>query len=221
MRRHGIFRASVAILLLGGCAHLPVGRLDGPTPPPPHVYLLRGLQDWYSAGIDTLGRELAQHGIGARVFRESQWRDLRAALLQRRLPADELVLVGFSYGADDAIRVARAMDAAQQPVDLLITIDPVTPPPVPANVRLCVNFYQSNGVWDALPFLRGVPLRRGGGDRQPLRNINLRTRPDLLEPHTSHASIAGNERVHAAIIDLVLNLFRRSSLRMTAPPPGG
>jgi len=40
--------------------------------------------------------------------------------------------------------------------------------------------------------LRGVPVRGG-------ENINVRTRPDLIEPNTSHGTIAGNEKIHAAI----------------------
>jgi hypothetical protein len=31
-------------------------------------------------------------------------------------------------------------------------------------------------------------------------NVNLREHPDLLEPTTSHKTIAGNAKVHAAIL---------------------
>jgi hypothetical protein len=70
-----------------------------------------------------------------------------------------------------------------------------------------VNFYQSNGPWDALPWLRGIPLQREPyGTTLPLENINIRNRADLYEPDTSHATIAANEKVHQAIIDLTLEL---------------
>ena len=63
------------------------------------------------------------------------------------------MLIGHSYGADDVVRVARELDKSNVPVDLLVTLDPVTPPPVPKNVRHALNIYQSNGARDALPFL--------------------------------------------------------------------
>ena len=61
----------------------------------------------------------------ATAYREEQWGDLADALLAR--PAQPLVLVGFSYGADDVILIARRLAEHGRPVDLLVTIDPVTP----------------------------------------------------------------------------------------------
>jgi hypothetical protein len=128
--------------------------------------------------------------------------------------ADPLVLVGFSFGADEAIRIARRLEEARVPVALLVTLDPVTPPPVPANVLCGRNFYQSNGVWDALPWLRGVPVKpeEAGPDEKPdaggraarVANLNLRERPDLSEGATGHHTIAGNRKVHEAIVQEVL-----------------
>src|SRR5690349_2599867 len=105
---------SIAKLLLAfllasamGCAH------RGPTPGLPgatrrgHVVLLRGFHDWYSAGIDALAGELKSNGVDARAYPEEDWENIADAL--RRLPAGDdqpIVLVGYSYGADDAIQVA-------------------------------------------------------------------------------------------------------------------
>ena len=118
------------------------------------------------------------------------------------------MLIGFSFGADEAIRIARRMNGAGMPVDLLVTIDPVTPPAIPANVRACRNFYQSNGAWDALPWLRGVPVsgEASGEGADPARvvNANLRERAELREADTGHDTIAANRKVHRAILDEVL-----------------
>ena len=81
-------------------------------------------------------------------------------------------------------------------VDLLVTIDPVTPPPVPPNVRRCYNLFQSNGIWDVFPWLRGIPLRPQRPGAGELKNMDLRRdRPDLLEQDTSHATIAANPKI--------------------------
>lgn len=202
----------VLVLLLGsGCHPLPPGSLDavGHDPPAPRrgtVYLIRGWQDLWSQGIDQLGGELRDAGIQAEVYRESQWRELSDRLPKRyreKAPDDPLVLIGFSYGADDVLRISeRLKDHGIRP-DLVITIDPVTPPAVPANVRACYNYFQTNGVWDVFPWLRGIPLRSSVPGQ--LVNVDIRReRPDLLEPNTSHATIAGNPKLHREIVQRVL-----------------
>jgi len=165
----------------------------------------------WSEGIDRLGDELRGAGVDAQAFRADQAGELADALVNRfgkpgpRVP---LVLIGFSYGADDAVQIAAKLDQAGIAVDLLLTIDPVTPPAVPANVRLCRNYYQSNGLMDLFPWLRGIPLEPGPGFGPPdrLMNVNIRDRPDLLAPGTSHATIAGNERLHRVMLREVLSI---------------
>ena len=197
----------IALMGMAGCARLPAGPTDavalGPAARAGHVYVVRGFLDWYSAGMDRLTAELRAAGAAAAAYREEQWSDLADALLARPALPGPVVLVGFSYGADDVIAVARRLGDHGRAVDLLVTIDPVTPADVPANVRRCVCFYQPNGVWDAFPFLRGVPLHAAAGG-QPPENLDVRARTDLAEPGTSHATIAGNEKVHRAIVALVL-----------------
>ena len=211
----------IFLLFAAGCQPLPAGSLEAVggasnSPRPGDVYLLRGWRDLYSGGIDQLATKLRDRGVRATVYREAQWRELADAITHkggadnRREP---LVLIGFSWGADDAVRIARELQSRHLQVDLLVTIDPVTPPPVPGNVRTCYNFYQSNGVWDLFPWLRGIPLQSGGA--ASLTNINIRHHPDLLEPNTSHATIAANPKLHRAIIDRVLSVC---TLRATSPP---
>jgi len=193
---------AISLLVVCGCAsqvhHSPSATV---VTHPGHVYLVRGFQDWYSSGIEALEQELQTRGFDAHAFAEKDWGEVVA---DAKADDQPLVLIGFSYGADDVIAIARAFEKRHRRVDLLITIDPVTPGKVPGNVVRCVNFYQPNGVWDALPWLRGIPLERdGSANKTVLENINVRERPDLIEPNTSHATIAANARIHAAIIELV------------------
>jgi len=199
------------VLITIGCAHLQPGPINAISAPPPaqrpgHVYLIRGFHDWYSDGINRLADELRRDGVDAQVFAESQWEDVGQRLVQSRGPGDHepLVLIGFSYGADDVVRISRELTPRRVSVDLLVTIDPVTPDAVPANVRRSVNFYQPNGVMDVFPFLRGIPLHREPGDAAPLKNVNVRAEQDLAEPNTSHATIAASPRIHRAIEQLVV-----------------
>jgi len=196
-----------ALLALSSCQRLPPGQVSEVGEPKPtaragHVYLFRGFQDWYSDGIEKLTAELKTQGIDAEVFREEQYEDVARAIAKEQ-SNEPLVLIGFSYGADDAIEVGHTLEARHIPIDLLITIDPVTPNTMPSVVRKGVNFYQSNGVWDMLPFLRGIPVEPEQSSAD-LQNIRVNDRRDLVEPNTSHATIAANEKLHQEIIKLVL-----------------
>lgn len=193
---------TLLLLLLVGCARLPAGQLRALSPPAPaNVVLIRGFLDWYSIGIDRLADQLRSDGIVVQTFREEQWRDVAAALRQPSRAHRRLALIGFSYGADDAILISRRLADVHQPVDLLITLDPVTPAKIPPNVKRCINFYEPNGFWDLFPWLRGVPVTAEPGAN--VQNVNIRINPDLNEPLASHATIAGNEKLHALILRLV------------------
>src|SRR5215469_1792007 len=129
------------VMLLGGCHPLPAGDLaainaSGHTRLADRVLLLRGWRDLYSAGIDGLAERLKGAGVNAQVYREAQWEQVAQAL-GRGPSGHPLVLIGFSYGADDVIEISRKLQELHEPVDLLITIDPVTPPSVPDNVKIC------------------------------------------------------------------------------------
>lgn len=171
-----------------------------------NAYLLRGFIGIWSYGIDELGSKINAAGIRASVYQEDQWRSLAETIIEkyRNEPRHEpIVLIGHSYGADDTLRIARRLKECVIPVDLIITLDPVTPPKVPDSVRCCRNIYQSN-LLDSLPFFRGIPLESEAPNGANLQNINVRTdRRDLLEAGTDHFNIEKNAKVHAEIIKML------------------
>jgi hypothetical protein len=224
--RHGCPLIALLLLLLNGCHPLPPGSLDQVRTVSNEsrctVYLIRGWRDVYSEGIDQLANELEQAHVNAPVFRASQWRELSIAIAHQhrdQARSDPLILLGFSYGADDVLRIAHELKPKDVSVELLVTIDPVTPPTVPANVKQCINYYQPNGVWDIFPWLRGIPLKADSATTR-LLNQNLRSdRKDLLAPNTSHATIAANPKLHREIVQRILEVCRKhpSTLYTSGP----
>jgi hypothetical protein len=72
---------------------------------------------------------------------------------------------------------------------------------VPANVKWCHNVFQTNGIWQPVPFFRGVPLEKEEGSTGLLENLNIRKdRTDLLEPNTDHYNIEKNPKIHKDVI---------------------
>lgn len=171
-----------------------------------NVYLLRGWIGIFSAGIDELGAKLSASGVRATVYQEDQWRAL-AAQIKRKYAAESaaerepIVLIGHSYGADSVLRIANLLHERNIPVDLVITLDPVTPPPVPPNVKRVYNLYQSNGMLDAFPWLRGIPVQATPGAAVVVENMDIRRdRTDLLVRGLDHFNIEKQPGIHADVV---------------------
>lgn len=203
------------VMSLGsGCASIAPGSLNevravSDRPLEGNAYLLRGFIGVFSTGINDLTDKLNEIGVRAHVYQTDQWPALARRIQREWLKTDSpepLILIGHSYGADDAIRIARRLDRHGIQVDLLITLDPVTPPRVPDNVKLAYNIYQSNGPWDRLPWLRGVPLDPAREGAKVI-NVDIRTdRTDLLEPGTDHFNIEKKQSIHEEVIAQVLRV---------------
>jgi thioesterase domain-containing protein len=159
--------------------------------------------------MDNLTRKINETGVRAHVYQDDQWSTLARTLRDRyrQNPTHEpLVLIGHSYGADDVVRIARELKKDAIPVELLVTLDAVTPPAIPDNVRHCVNIYQSNGVWDTMPWLRGVAVKPENAQATRLDNFDIRVnRTDLLSKDIDHFNIEKQEQIHREIISYVLD----------------
>ena len=207
----------VALALLamcvGGCTSMTPGQMgwvktDSDKPRAGNVYLLRGWIGIFSYGINDLGDKINKDGVRASVYQDDQWHalaDTIRAKYKGARTAEPLVLIGHSFGADDVVRVAQELAPANVTVDLLVTLDPVTPPDVPPNVKRVVNLYQSNGAWDKVPAFRGVPLKLAEGSHAQLVNADVKKdRTDLLEPGTDHFNIEKKGKIHQEVLKYVL-----------------
>ncbi|HSI40242.1 MAG TPA: hypothetical protein VLA00_06795 [Xanthobacteraceae bacterium] len=116
---------------------------------PGHVYLLRGLANVFSFGMDTLAQKLTAQGVKATVHSYTDWQTLarmataEAASVGGRYP---IIIVGHSLGADAALYMANRLADGGTPVVLVATFDPVTPR-INASPKIgrVLNFYQAGG----------------------------------------------------------------------------
>jgi pimeloyl-ACP methyl ester carboxylesterase len=162
----------------------------------PEVYLLRGLLNVFSLGMDELAAKLRSQGFSATVYSHTAWPTIADHIIASRAAGSKrpIVLIGHSLGGDDVIKLADRLKGAGIWVDLLIPVDPVSPAAVPANVRRVVNYYQSNNGW-------GQPVRAGPGFRGALVNADLESsRRDLRDVDTGHTTIDKGEKVHRDIL---------------------
>jgi hypothetical protein len=185
------------------------------------VYLLKGLADIFSSGMDKLADKLRRRGIAARVASHAS-SDMMAAEVIRNYQAGwraPILIAGHSLGADAAISMAQRLNQARVPVALVVTFGPLSDPQVPPNVGRAINYYQANSAW------RGR-LVRGRGFRGSLANVNLDSAGDI-----NHFNIEKVERIQNQAIASMLAAIggarrpteakaRRSPSEARAPLPG-
>ena len=153
------------------------------------VYLLRGLTNVLSPGIDQLNEELQQRNIDVTIanhaFSDALGREAIEDCKSGKISS--IVLVGHSLGASAAVSMAEQLQQAGLRVALIVTIDPVTKIVVPNNVRLERNYYLSNGV--------GVAAERGGHFRGTLQNVDM-GKTDYGHVSLTTAPVIQNQAMH-------------------------
>ncbi|TCK30104.1 hypothetical protein EV667_0190 [Ancylobacter aquaticus] len=115
----------------------------------PRVYLLRGLANIFSLGMDDLAAKLRARGVEASVHSYVDLEILtRTAVEQAKAGkrrASPVIIIGHSLGADAAVTMGNRVTAAGVPVPLVVTFDPVTAMTASSKIGKVVNYYQAGG----------------------------------------------------------------------------
>ena len=153
------------------------------------VYLLRGLANVFSRGMDQLGAKLNAKGIPARVTNHSHWRQF-ADVIVSEYKSDRsvipLVIIGHSLGADAAVTMANYLAAKGVPVRLVVAFDGVAgASPVVNGVAEVINYYKPNGY--------GRRLTEAEGYKGKLVNVDLSERKEIYHLNIDKAKVLQDE----------------------------
>lgn len=164
----------------------------GPRTSATQVYLLRGLLNVFSLGMDSLAAELQSAGISATVANHTLWQGMADEITAnyragRRGP---IVLVGHSLGADAVMFMAEYLGQKGVPVSLIVPFDGRNPHAASANVARVLNFYKDED----------VRITRGVGFHGELNNYYA------ADPNVTHLNIDKNPRFHAMVVNKVRGL---------------
>src|SRR5271168_626464 len=90
-----------------------------------HVYLLRGLMNIFSLGMDTLSEELNKRGVYSTVHSYSEYQALAEQAAARYKAGTEgpIIIIGHSLGADAVMEMAEYLDRKGVPVALAVPFD--------------------------------------------------------------------------------------------------
>jgi len=171
------------------------------------VILVRGLAGYWP-GAEPLAHRLRHQGLDASVVFGSEGKGVACSLAQEyRCDPDgvPIVLVGYSLGANEAIKIARRLDRQGIPVDSLVLIDCPYHDTIPPNVLRCLNIYRSRPLTDWIPAFRGLPLA-AESSATDLENFDTHRQGLGPAPLTmNHFTICSSLAVHDEVTIEVLN----------------
>ncbi len=199
MRRWCRF-AVISVLAAG--IMLPLGSSPSMALPRAHVYLLRGLMNIFSLGMDTLAAELTKRGVYATVRNYSVWQGLadRAAAKYKAGTEGPIILIGHSLGADAVMEMAAYLGRKGVPVALVVPFDGTSSYAASSNVARVMNLTQREYAY----------MRRGPGFHGTLVNVDVSS-----DHNIDHLNIDKSPRLHARVIAEVLAVV--GNHRIAAP----
>jgi hypothetical protein len=212
-------RLGIGAAILAGLLLAPAGAQSATRPAPrraiahpaavehvvsrPHVYLMRGLLNIFSLGMDQLAAQIERHGIDASVYNHTYADVIVARIVQMYRGGDHgpYMLVGHSLGADAVMGMAQELNAQGVPVALAIPVDGTGSALAPRNVACVINLTQRKYAY----------MRPGAGFHGVLENVDFSGDPGI-----DHLTIDKSPRVQAEALRYVLETAHAEACR-----PGG
>jgi len=182
---------AICLLLLSAVAMSPTPAKAAPSQAAvqtTHVYLLRGVLNIFSLGLDTIGARLQAQGIPVTVANFVSWSSLadEAATEYRAGRIKTIVLVGHSSGATALPDMIAKLNRLGVPVKLAIGLDSVFKTRLSTGAERYINIYIGDGP--------GEPVRAASGFRGKLDNVDVRG------SGVGHITIDKNEAIQRRVI---------------------
>jgi hypothetical protein len=210
LRLGWLFAVAMAALALTG---LPPAALSatkiaqhGPDISRPHVYLMRGLLNIFSLGMDQLATEIQGHGIEASVYNHTLADSVVAQIVQKYRGGDHgpYILVGHSLGADAVMMMAQSLNAQGVPVALVVPFDGTGSYAASKNVACVLNLTQRVYAY----------MRPGSGFRGKLQNVDVSSDPSI-----DHFTIDKSPRLQGMALTSILQTAHAETCRPSANAP--
>jgi pimeloyl-ACP methyl ester carboxylesterase len=198
--------ALTGLLLLTVGAQSAVRSARHETASRPHVYLMRGLMNIFSLGMDELAAKIERHGIAAGVYNHTQADAIvnEIAAAYRAGDHGPIILIGHSLGADAVMMMAQALNQKGVPVSLVIPFDGTGSYIAPKNVACVLNLTQREYAY----------MRAGSGFHGKLSNVDVSNNAGI-----DHFTIDKSPRLQSYALNSVLQAAHSESCRTPAGGP--
>lgn len=173
------------------------------------VYLLRGLANVFSLGMDTIGEKMVARGLDAKVYNHSAWRTLADDIISRskiRRVNYPVIIMGHSLGGNATMQMSKYLGDNGVKVSYSVSFDPTITTYVGPNVGEVINYYLPNSDHTNI-------VKQAAGFTGSLRNIDVST----IEGVT-HVTVEKNDKFQANVINTTLDLTKIKRPRFGAIP---
>lgn len=163
------------------------------------VYLMRGLMDVFSRGIDVMAAKIRRAGIYALNDSYTNWREIADEIIardKRGKVSYPIVIIGHSLGANDAPKMANYLAKRGIKVAYVVGFDPTEPRHLGKNVGRAVNFYLTQD--DDNRYYKGK------GFRGTLKNIKMDGREGI-----THTTIEKNPSLQNQVINRIVRMTKK------------
>jgi hypothetical protein len=171
-----------------------------------HVYLLRGLLNVFSLGMDDLAAKLQARGVSASVHNHADWQGIADDIAAKYKAGKHgpVILIGHSLGADAVMIQAEYLGKKGVPVALVVPFDGTGSYAASPNVARVMNLTQRDYAY----------MRKGSGFRGSLQNIDV-----SKDSSIDHINIDKNGRLHNLVVGAVLGVLGRGGAPKPKPKP--
>jgi hypothetical protein len=171
-----------------------------------HAYLMRGLMNVFSLGMDQLAVLIARNGIEARVHNHAEADAVVSEIAARYSAGDRgpIILIGHSLGADAVMTMAQSLARLGVPVALVVPFDGTDSFAASKNVACVLNITQRTYAY----------MRSGDGFHGELTNVNVSG-----EPGIDHFTIDKSPKLQSLVMKSVLEAASAQSCRPGVDAP--
>src|SRR6516164_2966115 len=198
MRRSGLLTAvfALAVGIVGITVAFGASPRAAQPQPRAHVYLLRGLLNIFSLGMDSLAEELKGRDVDATVHGYSEWQTLadQAAADYKAGKEAPIILIGHSLGAESIMEMAAYLGRKGVPVALVVPFDCTKSFAASDNVARVLNLTH---------YGTDFSMQGGPGFHGTLVTVDVSSDPDI-----NHINIDKSPRLHARVVAEVLAVVR-------------
>ena len=164
------------------------------------VYLMRGLLNVFSRGMDTLAGRMRARGFDAISFNHADWRPFADDIIARsrnKQVSYPIIIMGHSLGGNEAPKMANYLAARGVKTSLVVAFDPTEPQVVGKNIDDVVNYYLPNG--------RNTFAKTSGFSGK-LQNITVDHIPGI-----KHTNVEKNTKLQNQSIEHSMRITRKAS----------
>lgn len=162
------------------------------------VYLMRGLLNIFSRGMDVMAGRMRAKGLNAISFNHANWlpyaEDIVARAKQKKV-SYPIIIMGHSLGGNEAPKMANYLAAHRVPTKLIVTFDPTETGIVGRRIDRVINYYLPNGK---------NRIRKAGDFKGRLSNVDVSDMPEI-----THTNVEKNGALQNRSIKRVIAITRK------------